>query len=297
MKTIIVGMGNQGTKRWEIADKDVVGIVDPYKEYDYKKVEDVPLDIYDTALVCTPTHEKLHILNYLLKEGKNVLVEKPLISDLQYDLDIIKGYTALTTCYTAYNHRFEPHIIKLKNILDSNTLGKIYSCRMFYGNGTARDVKNSPWQDSGSGVLENLASHLIDLVLFLFGPDFKTFKIWSGRWNENKALDHIIIGSNINMMIELEATYLSWKNTFTIDVVGEYGSIKIDGLNKWGTSKFITQRRMFPSGVPTEDTLLSARDNTWQVEYNCFKYMCEVGRSNIDNDIWINNVIQGVSQC
>ena len=40
----------------------------------------------------------------------------------------------------AYNHRFEPHFMRLK-LIDANKLGKIYSCRMFYGNGTARLVK------------------------------------------------------------------------------------------------------------------------------------------------------------
>ena len=37
--------------------------------------------------------------------------------------------------YTAYNHRFEPHLVKLK-ISISKKLGKIYY-EYFYGNGTA----------------------------------------------------------------------------------------------------------------------------------------------------------------
>ena len=41
--------------------------------------------------------------------------------------------------YVAYNHRFEP--LKKQKILSENKIGKIYSCRLFYGNGTSTLVK------------------------------------------------------------------------------------------------------------------------------------------------------------
>ena len=52
----------------------------------YKSVEQVPLDHYDAALVCTPDAAKLAILRYLLGNGKHVLVEKPLLGDTPDDL-------------------------------------------------------------------------------------------------------------------------------------------------------------------------------------------------------------------
>ena len=48
-------------------------------------------------------------------------------------------------CYTAYNHRFEPHFMKTKIIKSENTWEN-YKCRLFYGNGTAQSVKNSEWR-------------------------------------------------------------------------------------------------------------------------------------------------------
>ena len=33
---------------------------------------------------------------------------------------------------------------------------------MFYGNGTARLVRDSAWRDQGAGVLPDLGSHLLD---------------------------------------------------------------------------------------------------------------------------------------
>ena len=44
-------------------------------------------------------------------------------------------------CYTAYNHRFEPHFVRMREVIASGELGALYHCRMFYGNGTARLVR------------------------------------------------------------------------------------------------------------------------------------------------------------
>ena len=40
---------------------------------------------------------------------------------------------------------------------------------MFYGNGTARLVRESAWRDAGAGVLPDLGSHLLDTARFWFG--------------------------------------------------------------------------------------------------------------------------------
>ena len=44
-------------------------------------------------------------------------------------------------CYIAYNHRFEPHFVRMREAGRLGTLGALYHCRMFYGNGTARLVR------------------------------------------------------------------------------------------------------------------------------------------------------------
>src|SRR5262249_33509323 len=146
----------------------------------FKALEDVPLDRYDAALVCTPDHAKFAALSYLLGRGKHVLVEKPLLVD---DPDQFRELKALglrsgVACYTAYNHRFEPHIRSLKELLDAGAVGSVYLIRFFYGNGSARDVRRSPWRDQGAGVLTDLGSHLLDLTLFLLGEVAGPFVSW-----------------------------------------------------------------------------------------------------------------------
>ena len=176
LRFIIVGLGIQGYKRKHIAEKNIIATVDPKNaEATYKKIEDIPLNDFDAAFVCTPDSAKIDLLNYLIKHKKHVLVEKPLLTESTEQLEALLNLSRKNNvvCYTAYNHRFEPHFVRMKKIINENLLGKIYSVRMFYGNGTARLVKDSEWRDQAAGVLPDLGSHLLDTLLFWFND--KTF--------------------------------------------------------------------------------------------------------------------------
>ena len=295
MKVIIVGLGVQGRKRRQVAGADVVGTVDPVLPgADFQRVQDVPLSAYDAACLCVPDGEKLPLLRYLLTHRKHLLVEKPLPAEMEE----IRALQRLsrerrTVCYTAYNHRFEPHIARLKDTLGSGVLGPLYLVRLFYGNGTARDVRNSPWRDQGAGIVPDLGSHLLDTVLFLLGRPSGDAVLWNVNRFENQAPDHVLFGFPGRPAIELEATFLSWRNTFTLDLYGELGSAHIDCLCKWGPSTLTLRQRVLPSGRPKEEVqTLECPDPTWQLEYQHFQNLCRVGGDNLDNDLWIASQVQ-----
>ena len=91
LKVIIAGMGVQGSKRQHVAGKDVIATVDPFAPgVDYKDVRNVPLDAYEAALLCTPDEPKVEIIKYLLSNRKHVLVEKPLFSENDKDIEAIE---------------------------------------------------------------------------------------------------------------------------------------------------------------------------------------------------------------
>ncbi len=196
-------------------------------------------------------------------------------------------------CYTAYNHRFEPHIARLKKILDSGNLGRIYLAKFFYGNGTARDVRNSAWRDNGLGVFSDLGSHMLDMAHFLFGPNGEAGELWCADRFENKAPDHVLFGYRGKPVLEMEATLLSWRNTFRLDLFGELGSAHIDCLCKWGPSTLTIRKRVLPSGRPEESVeVIEQPDPTWQLEYDHFLALCGTAGTNLENDIWIHEKIR-----
>ena len=226
-------------------------------------------------------------------------MEKPLWSETINEIKELQKLAIENgvVCYTAYNHRFEPNIIRMKKLLKNKTLGKLYSCRMFYGNGTARLVQSSPWRDKGKGVLVDLGSHLLDICDYWFSQKNLKFNSVCINNFENKAPDHAIINSeNKNIRIELEMTFCMWRNHFTCDILAENGSAHIESLCKWGPAKFITRMRKLPSGRPVEkQNIQIENDPTWALEFEHFLYIIASGyKTNLSKDIWIQNTINNI---
>ena len=299
MRTLVIGLGVQGKKRRLHAGDDFVATVDPVNpDADYRDIRDVPLSLYDSAMACIPDAPKYEILHYLLSHGKHVLVEKPLWMERDESIRELEAIARANhaVCYTAYNHRFEPHFVRMRDLIASGALGRIYHCRMFYGNGTARLVRESAWRDEGTGVLPDLGSHLLDTCRFWFGNEIANgFRVIASNCFENRAPDHVVIGSQAaSPTLELEMTLLMWRNHFTCDILAEHGSAHIQSLCKWGPSTFTHRVRQLPSGMPTENTsVLVQPDPTWAAEYQHFKSLVE-GKAvtDLSDDFWLQSTLR-----
>ncbi|MEM9138489.1 MAG: Gfo/Idh/MocA family oxidoreductase [Pseudomonadota bacterium] len=296
-RVVTVGMGVQGAKRRTHAGPDCVACIEPAGGHDYADLKAVPLDAYDAALLCIPDEPKIDLLGYLADNGKHALVEKPLFAAEDSLIEDLTSRAQVTgaVLYTAYNHRFEPHFVAMRDLLASGKLGRIYRCRMFYGNGTARLVRNSEWRDQGSGVLHDLGSHLLDTAAFWFGDLGYDFRIIASNAFENRAPDHVVFGSESTQpTLELEMTLLNWRNHFTADIFAEGGSAHIASLCKWGPSTFTTRTRILPSGRPPEQQVTLVQDDpTWAAEYAHFKALCQSGAgTDLSKDLWLNKLLE-----
>lgn len=302
MRTLVIGYGVQGRKRLKIAGADAVGIVDPVAvEANFRDLSEVSLDSFDAAVVCTPDEPKLRLLTHLLGNGKHVLVEKPLHAGSDQELAELECTARRTgaICYTAYNHRFEPHYVRMRDLLRGGSLGHVYRCRMYYGNGTARLVRDSAWRDRGAGVLPDLGSHLLDTARFWFGDIVESFEVISVNCFENRAPDHVVIGTTAGEpKFEFEMSLLSWRNHFTCDVFAEKGSAHIESLCKWGPTTFTVRQRVLPSGRPPESSVTLVQDDpTWTAEYDHFKRLIDAGRqTDLGNDRWLLRVLNKLSE-
>lgn len=302
MRVVVAGLGVQGEKRRRCAGPDYVASADPLNSAaDYRAIAEIPVDTYDAVLACTPDEPKVELLRYLVERGKHVLVEKPLWAPAADDIRNLKALARRkgVVVYTAYNHRFEPHFARMRDVIASGILGRIYSCRLFYGNGTARLVRQSAWRDRGAGVLPDLGSHLLDTIRFWFGETGHHFRLVSAHTFENKAPDHVILAcEDVSPRIELEMTLCMWRNHFTCDILAEKGSAHIESLCKWGPTTFTLRTRMLPSGRPHEDTeTLTQDDPTWALEYAHFKRLCaQRTPTDLSNDIWLHETLSRLSK-
>ena len=268
------------------------------KKADFKKIESIDSNLYDAVILSLPENLKIKYIKKFLKLKKHVLVEKPLISKKSKEISNIEKLSIQNSvyCYVAYDHRFENNMIKMKKILKKKTLGKIYVIKLFYGNGTAADIKKSTWRDTDSGVIRDLMPHLIDLLFYWFKNLNYKFVLWAKNKFENKSPDHAILSSK-NPLIILETSYTCWKNDFKVDIFGSKGSAHIKSLSKWGVSKFIVRRRKFPSGVPIENKFIQKKQtNTIKEELRFFNsQVSKKIKTNLKKDIKINDILNKVS--
>jgi scyllo-inositol 2-dehydrogenase (NADP+) len=302
LRVIVVGLGVQGQKRRRFAGDDCVAAIDiRHPDAAFRDLDAVPLEAFDAALVCVPDAAKVPILDYLISHGKHVLVEKPLIADEEKALLRLEqaARERQVVCYVAYNHRFEPHFVRMRDVIASGELGRLYHCRLFYGNGTARLVRDSDWRDQGAGVIHDLGSHLLDTARFFFGDIGEDVELLSVDRFENRAPDHAAFAApRATPRLAFEVTLVSWRNDFGCDLFAENGSAHIRSLCKWGPSAFVRRRRVVPSGRPPEEQLtLIEEDPTWAREYQHFKGLCRTRPpTDLGNDIWLNRMLRRLGE-
>jgi predicted dehydrogenase len=292
VRVIVVGLGVQGRKRRRIAGESCVATVDPaVAEADYSDIRDVPLSEFDAALLCTPDINKFELIKYLVAHKKHVLVEKPLLfSELEQFNEIERSAREnQTLVYTAYNHRFEPSIVRAREILNEGILGKVYRCDLYYGNGTAMLVRDSSWRDTGAGVIPDLGSHLLDMVLYWFNRPLSDLSLVSANCYENRAPDHAEFqGEKTLPHLHCEISLLSWRNSFAAHILGEDGSLHLRSLCKWSESEVVLRRRVRPSGIPLEEKWTEPEgDLTWAREFEYFVTSCESPVTSLRRDMEI----------
>ena len=298
MKVLVVGLGVQGRKRSDLLGKNFVASVDPQaKNATYLDISDAPIDSFDTVFLCVPDAQKIELIEYCILYKKHVLVEKPLITKNPSELINLqtKANSAGVFIYTAYNHRFEPHFKAMKEILDSGVLGKIFSVRMFYGNGTSQLVKASQWRDQGMGVVSDLAPHLLDTLAFWLKINKLNDLFVRSHHFETIAPDHAVVHANMSgVAIKFEMSLCMWRNSFFCDIIGDRGSAHISSLCKWGPSVLTIRKRVLPSGKPSEELReLEMPDPTWALEHEYFfTQILNGAQTNFATDIWIAKTLR-----
>ncbi len=296
MFNLVVGLGVQGKKRVKFLKGKYITLDAIKKNADYNKLSNVPLKNITHAYVCTPEKEKFNLIKKLINNNIHVLVEKPLIFTIKQEQYISKLLRSKKlTLYTAYNHRFEPNLVKAKNILKKKIIGKIYHVNLQYGNGTAQLWKNNWREKNLYSIIHDLGVHLLDIFDFWFGFYPKKIYTNSKEKNELNCYDFFSFSSKDKFLCNFTTSIISWRNTFKADIIGSNGSLHIDCLCKWGPSKLILRKRKFPSGKPIEKTyIIKKNDPTWKIEENYFKNLSKKKNNNFKNDLMIKNCIKKI---
>jgi scyllo-inositol 2-dehydrogenase (NADP+) len=254
IKIGIIGMGRMGITHYSIINSHpevvVESVADPsgliltmmhkyltvktFKDYNELFNEAKP----DAILVCTPPNLHYKIIQNAAEKGIHVFVEKPFTTKCQNGSELAKLYDQKGLVnQVGYVNRFNDVFVKMKELLESGTIGEIirFKSEMFSCTISKID-ESSGWRslrESGGGAVFEMASHAIDLVNFLVGkPD----KVIGSSLNHiySKNVEDAVSSTFLYNNGMSGTIYINWsdtsyrKPTNKIEVFGTNGKILAD---------------------------------------------------------------------
>lgn len=130
----------------------------------------------DIVHVLTPHYLHAPMSIEALKAGKHVLSEKPMASELDAALEMIRtAKNAKGSLNIIFQNRYNASTVELKRIIAEENPGKLLGARAIISwHRTAPYYTNSGWRGrwdtEGGGALINQSIHTLDLLSYLGGP-------------------------------------------------------------------------------------------------------------------------------
>jgi len=186
----------------------------------------------DLVIVCTAHPYHLGPAVEAAKAGANVLIEKPLASDLK-DCDII-----IETCrkmnvklgVISQRRWYEP-VRRVKDAIDSGKLGKPvlatvlmlgWRDKAYYDS----DAWRGSWKSEGGGVLVNQSPHQLDIMLWYMGEVDEVYGVW-------KNLNHpyIDVEDTAAAIVKFKSGAIGNILVSNSQKPGIYGKVHVHGEN------------------------------------------------------------------
>lgn len=164
-----------------------------YNVQTYTSIEDLcTSNSIDAVYIATPTELHTEHVRIAAESNKHIIVEKPLSISLE-DADRMIEITEKNgvQLIVGHSHSFEPPIQKMKEIIDSGKLGKVFMIHNWYYNDwlyrprTPEELKT----ELGGGVTYRQGSHQFDIIRFLGGGMVRSIRAVTGVWDKSRPTE------------------------------------------------------------------------------------------------------------
>ncbi len=294
MRFGLVGLGQMGRHHARILSESdeihFVGAVDPMGDRHramrrgevFETVDDMLAVGIDAAVVAVPTIHHHEMAMKLAAANVHTLIEKPLAESVR-SAEEIRDAFATEQVIGAVGHveRFNSGLQEMKRRLDAGQLGRVISI-------ATERVGPFPSRISDVGVVKDLATHDIDIVMWIGGAPFgditgKTaFKM--GRPHEDLV---VAVGQLENGVVaSLNVNWLSPVKRRRVTVLGEKGAFVVDLLSgdlRFHSNADVVDREWdqlaILRGVSEGDTVTYAfsKREPLAVEHEAFRHAIEDG--------------------
>jgi UDP-N-acetyl-2-amino-2-deoxyglucuronate dehydrogenase len=265
MNVLIIGFGTAGKHYFDLLKKNKnvrnIYILDDvklsknkkYLQVSKKEIQDKGLQI-KYAFICTPSNLHYIYAKLCLNLNINVLIEKPFVLKLKHANELIKiTNKKKLKCWTALQNRHNSAAKKMISMVKNKSFGKIglVDCTMFWHR---NEKYYGGWRGkykSDGGVLNNQAIHLLDMLIYIFGP-IKHFDAHAGFDKKKLEAEDLIlinfvhkngISSSFKATTRANQDYSS-----ALDVIGSKGRALIKGVSLnsyhyWQKAKFKSSKK------------------------------------------------------
>jgi len=192
----------------------------------------------DIGIITNETSKHVKAANQLVKQGVDIFIEKPL-SNSTKDLKILKKTIEKQNIVSQMgcNFRFHPCIMKMKQIVEKGTIGKIISVSAESGSYLPdwhpyEDYRKgyAARDDLGGGIVLTCI-HEIDYLYWILGDVKEVFSV-TGKFSKLKVssddMSSIILKFKNNVIGELHLDYFQRPNFKSCKIRGEKGTIYWD---------------------------------------------------------------------
>lgn len=190
----------------------------------YNDLLDENLDAL-SIVVPTTFHKKVAL--DAIQEGINVLVEKPIADTVGNADEIVKAARrSRVKLMVGHVERFNPAVIKLKELIDSGLLGSVVSIsakRVGPYNPRIRDV----------GIIVDLGTHDIDIMSYLYGEKVREVYASAGSIVHSHE-DHAIITLNFDSGSSgvIDTNWLTPHKVRNLTVIGSKGIAEVNCIEE-----------------------------------------------------------------
>ncbi len=300
----VIGAGRMGARRAAVAAAApgcrVVWVVDP--EVERARTAAGPCSAQagaearpaiedprvDCVVVSTSNDRLAAIARTALEARKHVLVEKPAARSAAELEPLVSLAAERQLVFKAgFNYRFHPAIRRAHELVLSGAIGRPLHGITRHGHGGRKGLERE-WRANpdvaGGGELLDQGVHLIDLFRWFAGEEIATAQaivateFWPIQPLEDAAFCLFRTASGI--ACSLIVSLMEWKNRFQFDLVGERGSLAIEGLGgSYGPQRLTIVRRPEQFGVPEVETIpFDNPEQCWPDEWAEFVAAIREGR-------------------
>lgn len=196
-------------------------------DFTTKKITDILSDkSVAAATVCLPNHLHFPVTKKLLLSGKHVLVEKPMClksSDCKKLVELAKKKKLVLNVGNIF--RFNPVIIKLKELVEQKETGKVFAVKFQWTN------LDPVYPDRD--IISDLGSHPFDIFNFVFGKNPKIVSCNGMVFRKKKGAEIAFINAvHKNVLVFFELSWLAPGKKRLITVIGDKKMLECDTLSQ-----------------------------------------------------------------